>query len=73
MAYLEAKEQAAKHLMRNAARDYSKDLLADWFPGPEVLAQDGKVGALQMFERYARSRYQPENIQRLESQAVGLD
>jgi integrase len=53
MAYLEAKEQAAKHLMRNAARDYSKDLLADRFPGPEVLAQDGKVGALQMFERYA--------------------
>ncbi|MGZ6371206.1 MAG: DUF6538 domain-containing protein [Bdellovibrionota bacterium] len=53
MAYLDAKEQAAKHLMKNAAGNYRPDPDADRFPGPEVLAQDGKIGALEMFDRYA--------------------
>jgi integrase len=52
-AYLEAKEQAAKHLMQNAAGNYRPDPDAERFPGPEVLAQDGKIGALEMFDRYA--------------------
>jgi len=52
-AYLEAKEQAAKHLMQNAAGNYRPDPDADRFPGPDVLAQDGKVGALETFDRYA--------------------
>jgi hypothetical protein len=52
-AYLEAKEQAAKHLMQNAAGNYRPDPNAERFPGPEVLAQDGKIGALEMFDRYA--------------------
>jgi integrase len=52
-AYVEAKEQAANQLMRNAAGNYSKDPKADRFPESEVLAQDGKIGALEMFDRYA--------------------
>jgi integrase len=52
-AYLEAKEQAAKHLMQNAGGNYRPDPDAERFPGPEVLAQDGKIGALEMFDRYA--------------------
>jgi hypothetical protein len=53
LAYVEAKEQAANQLMRNAAGNYSKDPNADGFPESEVLAQDGEVGALEMFDRYA--------------------
>jgi integrase len=52
-AYLEAKEQAAKHLMQNAAGNYRPDPDADRFPRSEVLSQDRKVGALEMFDRYA--------------------
>lgn len=53
LAYLEAKEQAARHLKKNAGRDYRPDPDADRFPAPEVLTNDGKVPALDMFDRYA--------------------
>jgi integrase len=52
-AYLEAKEQAARHLKKIAGGDYRRDRHATRFPEPEVLTNDGKVPALAMFERYA--------------------
>jgi integrase len=53
MAYLDAKAQAAGVLLRNAGGDYKPDPDADRFPPPEVLKNDGKVPAFDMFDRYA--------------------
>jgi integrase len=52
-AYVAAKEQAEKHLMKNAAGDYRPDPDADRFPSAEVLKNGGKVPALEVFDRYA--------------------
>jgi hypothetical protein len=53
MAYLDAKEQAAQQLLRNAGGNYKDDPDADRFGSPDVLANGGKVSALDMFDRYA--------------------
>jgi integrase len=51
--YVKAKEQAAKHLLKNAAGNWRQDPDADRFAPPEALAEDGKVDAMDMFGRYA--------------------
>jgi hypothetical protein len=51
-AYLEAKEQVAKYLMQNAAGNYRPDPDAERFPGPSCWHRTGKVGALEMLDRY---------------------
>jgi hypothetical protein len=52
-AYLGAKKQAAELLKRYADKDYGKDEKADRFGDPKVLADDGKVAAMEMFNLYA--------------------
>ncbi len=53
MAYLAAKEQAARHLMKTAGGDYRADPDADRFPEAEFITNGGKVPAFEMFESYA--------------------
>src|SRR5882724_4977989 len=53
MAYLDAKEQAAKYLMQNAGGDYRPDPDAERFPAAEILTTKAKVPAIEMFDRYA--------------------
>jgi hypothetical protein len=38
-----------RHLMQNAAGDYRPDPDAAHFPAPEILINDGKVAAIDMF------------------------
>ena len=45
--------QAARQLEHNAGGDWREDPDAKRFAPPEVLANDGKVDAMDMFERYA--------------------
>lgn len=52
-AYVAAKEQAEKQLMKNAGDDYSPDPEAERFPSADMLKNGGKVPALAMFGRYA--------------------
>jgi len=52
MAYLDAKEQAAKYLMQNAGGDYRPDPDAERFPASEILTTKAKVPAIEMFDRY---------------------
>lgn len=53
MAYLAAKEQAARHLLKTAKGDFRPDPDADRFPPPEIIANGDKVPAFEMFEAYA--------------------
>jgi hypothetical protein len=52
--YVKAKEQAVKHLLKNAAGNWSPDPDAGRFAPPEALSDDGKVAAIEMFDRYAK-------------------
>jgi integrase len=51
--YVKAKEQAAKHLLKIAGGNWRADPDADKFAPAEALAEDGKVDAMDMFDRYA--------------------
>lgn len=51
--FVHAKHLAAEQLRRNASKDWKEDPKADDFAKPEVLVSDGKVGAMDMFDRYA--------------------
>lgn len=53
LAYLDAKTQAGNLLLQNAGGDYTPDPKAGRFPSPDVLKNDGKVAAFDMFDRYA--------------------
>jgi hypothetical protein len=48
-----AKHLAAEQLLRNASHDWKEDPKAKDFAVPELLVSDGKVDAVDMFERYA--------------------
>lgn len=54
VAYLDAKEQAAGVLLRNANRNYKADPEADRFASPDLLKDRTIVPAFDMFERYAK-------------------
>jgi hypothetical protein len=47
------KLEAAEQLVRNASFNYADDPHAGRFAPPEVLKSDGKVAAIDMFEKYA--------------------
>lgn len=51
--FVHAKHLAAEQLKRHASRDWKPDPRAEDFAKPEVLTTDGKVDAMEMFERYA--------------------
>lgn len=53
VAYLGAKAQAAEVLRRNAYNDYEPDPKAGRFGSPDILKNDGKVAAFEMFDAYA--------------------
>ena len=51
--FVRTKLQAAEQLVRNASFNYTDDPHAGRFAPPEVLKSDGKVAAIDMFEKYA--------------------
>jgi len=51
--YVMAKEQAVKQLLKNAAGNWAPDPEASRFAPPEAMADDGRVDAMDMFDRYA--------------------
>jgi integrase len=52
--YVKAKEQAVKHLLKNAKGNWSPDPDAGRFAPSEALSDDGNIAAMAMFDRYAK-------------------
>ncbi|OCX29100.1 hypothetical protein QU42_19375 [Bradyrhizobium sp. UASWS1016] len=53
LEFVRAKHQAVEQLQRNASKNWQEDPKATQFAPPEALVSDGKVDAIDMFERYA--------------------